>query len=311
MDAHPPQKKPGKVKYVEVYDFKRPKLFSKEIMRAISTVHDGISRGLSRIFSHSLRYKVDVSLNRIAQYSPADFITSMESPSVIYLIEGQYLGGEIVVNMPPEFCIHIIERQSGGPGVDLSHTRSLTTIEEKIISRLMIAVERELTSAWNPYMPFRFDSRTYENKPENIHLGSVDPTITAKIGIDLGEHKVEIGISYSYSLLKRALSDIITKKEKGSNLERLKPDEQADYQRTLHKASVNLQPLLGTTRLTVDEVISLKEGDIIPLGQLAENPLIIRVNGVPKIMGYPGLKQGRKAIKVYEIIDEINEQELV
>lgn len=27
--------------------------------------------------------------------------------------------------------------------------------------------------------------------------------------------------------------------------------------------------------------------------------------------GYPGLKQGRKAIKVFEIIEEINEQELV
>ena len=27
--------------------------------------------------------------------------------------------------------------------------------------------------------------------------------------------------------------------------------------------------------------------------------------------GFPGLKQGRKAIKVFDIIEEINEQELV
>lgn len=203
MDPQRPKKKSGTIKYVERYDFKRPKLFSKEIMRTIGSIHDAIARGLSRIYSSSLRYKVDVNLNRIEQYSSIDFIASIESPSVIYVLEGQNMGGEIIVTMPPEFCIHIIERQSGGPGIDLSNKRTLTTIEEKIISRLMANIEREIVNAWQPYAPFRLETRMYESKPENLHLGSVDPTITAKIGVILGKHKIEMGISYSYNLLKR------------------------------------------------------------------------------------------------------------
>ena len=311
MDPQRPKKRPGKVKYVELYDFKRPKLFSKEIMRTLSSIHDGIARSLGRIFSSALRYKVDVTHSRIEQYSPADFITSMETPSVIYLLEGSNVGGEIIVNMPPEFCIHIIERQSGGPGVDLSHKRVLTTIEEKIISRMMSSIEREITNAWHPFSPFRFEMRTYENKPENIHLGTVDPTLTAKIKVDLGEASIELGISYSYNMLKKAMSDTILKKDKGDNLEKLNRNEQVAYRRTLQKALVHLQPILGTNTLTLDEVMNLKEGDTIPLRQKSDEPLTIMVNGTAKIKGFPGLKQGHKAIKIYEIVEEINEQELV
>lgn len=74
---------------------------------------------------------------------------------------------------------------------------------------------------------------------------------------------------------------------------------------------VRVQPLLGRTSLMLNDIFNLKEGDIIPLKQLAKDPLEILVNGVVKMRGYPGLKQGRKAVKVFEIIEEINEQELV
>lgn len=311
MGSQNPNKKKGKVKFVVPYDFRRPKLFSKEIMRTIGQIHDAIARGLGRIYSTSLNYKVDVSLNRIEQFSSDDFTKDLPSPAVIYLLQGKLLGGEIIVSMPPEFCIHIIERQSGGPGIDLSHKRVLTTIEEKIISRIMKSVIEEIQVAWEPYMRFEVESSSYENKPDNLHFASVDPTLSAKTLVDLGVEKVEVGVSYSYSFLKRALNDSIIKKDRGANLQRLNNEAALDYRRTLKKAPVKIQPLLGTTVLSLDDILSLKEGDTIPLRQKADEPLEIKVNGVAKMNGYPGLKQGRKAIKVFEIIEEINEQELV
>jgi len=311
MASQPPKKRKGKVKYVVPYDFKRPKLFSKEIMRTISQIHDSIARGLSRIFSNSLNYKVDVSLSRIEQFSSAGLIKDIPTPAVIYMLQGRMMGGEIIIAMPTEFCIHIIERQSGGPGIDLSYKRTLTTIEEKIISRIIQSIKKELVSAWEPFMQIRFEEESYESKPENLHLGSVDPTLTAKIKVELGEKVIELGISYSYGFLKRALNDSIIKKDRGASLERLNHEAAIDYRRTLRKAPVRIQPLLGSAMLSLDDILSLKEGDTIPLSQKADEPLEIKVNGVTKMNGYPGLKQGRKAIKVFEIIEEINEQELV
>ncbi|SMO81513.1 flagellar motor switch protein FliM [Gracilimonas mengyeensis] len=311
MEAKLPRQKAGNVKYVESYDFRHPKLFSKEIMRTLRSIHDVLSRNLSRIFSTSLRYKVDIYLHKILQVSSQEFVQGIESPSTIYLLSVDDLNGEIIIVLPPEFCIHLIERQSGGQGKKLCERRTLTTIEEKIVSRVVRHINTEIVSAWEPYMDFRIDSTIYESKTENLHLTSVDPTIIVKFLVELGDEKIEIGVSYSYSLLKKAMSDTILKKGIKSKFEKLSEEELEAYKRTLSKAEVLIQPLLGTTQLTLDEIINLKEGDTIPLKQKSENPLEVRINGKTKMTAYPGVIQGRRAVKVFELIEEINEMELV
>lgn len=311
MEMKTPNKKLGNVKYVESYDFRQPKLFSKEIMRTLQSIHDVFSRNLARIFSTSLRYKVDISQHEIKQLSSPEFVQNIESPSTIYLLNVGELGGEIIVVLPPEFCIHLIERQSGGQGRNLSQRRTLTVIEEKIINRIMKNVNQEIVNAWEPYMDFSIDKTTYESKPENLHLASVDPTIIVKFKVDLGGKEIEVGVSYSYSLLKKAMSDTLLKKGIKSKMEELSDEEMQAYQRTLEKAKVRVQPLLGTTSLTLNEIINLKEGDTIPLKQKSDNPLNVRINGTTKMTAYPGVIQGRRAIKVFELLEEINETELV
>lgn len=311
MNSVSAQQKPGKRKYVEPYDFKQPKLFSKEIMRTLRTLHDVLARNLSRVFSSALRQKVDVHMYKIDQISTSDFLQHLASPSVIYMLSVKQFGGEMILVMPPEFCIHLIERQSGGKGDNFSERRTLTTIEEKIISRITRAINKEIIIAWEPYMDISIDSTTYESKPENIHLMSVDPTIVAKFQIDVGIHKIEIQISYPYSLLKEAMNESILKKGNQAKTEKLSPEALDSYKRTLMNAAVRIQPLLGTTKLTVNDILELKEGDTIPLNQRTDKPLSVRVNQVEKMKAYPGLVQGRKAIKVFEIIEEINEQELL
>jgi flagellar motor switch protein FliM len=172
-------------------------------------------------------------------------------------------------------------------------------------------VNREIVQAWEPYMDFQIDASIYESKPENLHLESVDPTIIVKFKIDLGEEDLEVGVSYSYSLLKKAMSDTLLKKGIKSKMEELSKEEMEAYKRTLKKANVRVQPLLGTTRLTLDEILNLKEGDTIPLKQRSDKPLDIRINGTTKMTAYPGVVQGRRAVKVFELLDEINETELV
>ncbi|MTI86478.1 MAG: hypothetical protein FH748_00765 [Balneolaceae bacterium] len=311
MESKQPKKRFGNVKFVEPYDFKHPKLFSKEIMRTLRSIHDNLARNLGRIFSSSLRYKVDVHLQKIDQLSSSKFIQELDSPSTIYLLDIQELGGELILVLPPELCIHFIERQSGGQGKELADRRTLTTIEEKIVSRIMQNVNQEIIMAWEPFMDFSIGSMTYESKPENIHLTTVDPTIVAKFKVDLGEKELEIKITYSYSLLKEAMNDTILKKGLKSKLEKLSDEELDSYKRTLSKAKVCVQSLLGETSLTLKDIMNLKEGDTIPLPQKADKPLEVRVNGVKKLTAYPGMLHGRRAIKVFELLEEINEQELV
>lgn len=311
MKSNTPGPITGNRKYVESYDFKQPKLFSKEIMRTLRALHDVLSRNLSRVFSNALRHKVEVYLQKIEQIPSSEFIQGIESPSAIFLLSVKEWGGEVVITMPAGFCIHLIERQSGGRGDNLSEVRTLTTIEEKIVSRIMESVNREIVVAWEPYSNFKIHSFTYESKPENIHLITVDPTIVAKLVIEAAPNKIEFQVSYPYSVLKEAMKDSILKKGSQFRTELLSESELEAYKRTLLKTNATVQPLLGSTNLSVKEIISLKEGDFIPLSQRTDEPLEVRINGVKKMTGYPGTLQGRKAIKIFELLEEFNEQELL
>jgi flagellar motor switch protein FliM len=300
------------VKYVEPYDFKQPKLFSKEIMRNLRSLHDIFARSISRIFSSALRTKVDVSLERIDQLSSSNFINKIKSPSVIYLLSvDDSSSGNIIMVMPPGFCIHLVERQSGGYGGEVSERRTLTTIEQKIISRIVGSINNEIMMAWEPYMEFDIKSSTYESKPENIHMASVDPTIVVQVAITFGDKKVNLHLSYPYSLLKEAMNNSVLKKGKKTETVELSKEELESYKYTLSDAGVSIKPLLGETNLSVKNILDLKEGDVIPLNQRADQPLKVKVNNVYKMSAYPGVIHGRRAVKIYDMIEEINEQEVI
>lgn len=300
------------VKRVENYNFKQPKLFSKEIMGKLRALHDVLARNLSRVFSNTLRKKVDVHLKKIDQITSRDFLVNIESPSVIYLISVKDITDDIISVLPPDFCIHMIERQSGGKGDEKSEKRSLTIIEEKIISRIMRNISNEISIAWEPFKDFDVESMIYESKPENIHLTSVDPAIVVTMVIDMGDSRsVVFKISYSYSLLKEAMSSTIMKNSSRFRTEKLSDDDFISYKRTLLDAKIRIQPLLGTTKMTIKDIADIEVGDTISLKQRTDKPLEVRVNGVSKMMAFPGSLRGRRAIKIYEIQEEINEKELL
>ncbi len=300
-----------KTKYVEPYNFKQPKLFSKEIMSTLRALHDVLARNLSRVFSNTLRKKTDVHLHKVDQITSRDFLQNIESPSVIYLISIKEIGDEIISVLPSGFCIHMIERQSGGKGDSYPEKRTLTTIEEKIISRIMSNINKEIAIAWEPFKEIVINGATYESKPENIHLVAVDPAIVITLLVEVGDLAVEFKVSYSYSFLKEAMKSTVMKSSNRFKTEELTEDAYESYKRTLMSADLKIQPLLGTSKMTVKEVMDLEEGDTITLSQRTDKPLEVRVNGVKKMTAYPGVIRGRRAVKIYDIDEEINEQELL
>lgn len=280
-------------------------------MRTLRSLHEVLARNLARVYGSALRRKVDVSVGGIQQATASSFVMEIESPSVIFLLNDVNHTDDIIMMMPAGFCIHMIEKQSGGRGDNISEKRTLTTIEEKIINRIMDSISKEIVIAWEPFEEFTITSKKYESKPENVHLTSVDPMLIVKLVIDLGDKKVEVKIAYSYALLKQAIHNSAIKQNSRTKKELMSESQKESYERTLLGASVIIQPLLGTSRLSVKEIIDLKVGDSITLGQRIDQPLGVRVNGVQKMTAYPGLLHGRRAVKVFEIDEEINEKELI
>src|SRR5690625_6727999 len=65
-------------------------------MSTLRSIHDVLARNLNRTFTSALRHKAEVYFHKIDQLSTSDFISGLESPSVIYMLSVKELGGELI-----------------------------------------------------------------------------------------------------------------------------------------------------------------------------------------------------------------------
>ena len=60
---------------------------------------------------------------------------------------------------------------------------------------------------------------------------------------------------------------------------------------------------LGTAEITPAELLKFKVGDTLMLKQDATDPVILKIEGIPKMRGFPGSSKGNKAVQISEIIE--------
>lgn len=290
------------------YDFRHPKLVSQEQMRSLRNLHETLARNLSVAFTNTLRTIVDVQLNAIDQVVYSEFVQSIASPSALFLFTIEEWGGEAVIEIDPRFCIFSVERQSGGSGKEMTFRREMTQIEEKIMSRVMNRVYSEIQLAWEPFTNLTIYQHSYESNPENIQIiSAVEPAIVVFYSVQVYDSKATFNMCYPYALLEEALSNSLLKMSNQMRKDDLPPEQRAQYEEEVKQISVPLQAELGTTKITIRDLIQMQQGDVIPLDRRVEEPMDVKVNDRKKLQAYPGTVRKQKAIKVYDFYSEEND----
>lgn len=292
----------GSISGVKLYDFKRPKLISKEVMRALRKIHELLSRNLNRIFTDTLNQKVEFFLQDIDEVIFSEFLNELESPTALFLFNIEELGDWALMEMDPSFCLHCIERQSGSHEDSSKPARALTRIEERVISRIVNKIFKELNHVWSPYLNISIVNHVYESKPANVRtISSHIPGIIIRYEIRVDSLKVPFKICYPYALLKEQMNNSFREHDKSSNDTLLSPSQKSSFEKYMKDVKVPLKVVLGQADISMDNLIHMKEGDVIQLDRAIDEPLDILVNGSPKLVGYPGNMGGKKAVKVYEV----------
>lgn len=287
-----------------IYDFRHPKLVSKEQMRSLRTLHESFAKALSMNFSNNLRSVVEVELDAIDQVVFSEFVQSIALPSALYTFRVEEWGGEAVIELDSRFCIFAFERQSGSNSQEMKYRRELTRIEENILKHTMNRVFKELKSAWGTFTDINIPSFSYTSDPDSIRLMSaLEPAIVVFYHIEVGGAKATFNLCYPYTLLQEVLNTSVLRMQKGRDDYDADPAERKDYQKLLKKVPVPVAPELGRTQISVSDLMEIKLGDVIALKQRTDEPLNVRVNNANKFKAYPGKHRKFSAVKLYDFIE--------
>ena len=98
----------------KLYDFRRPDKFSKEHLRSLRILHESFARMLGSSLTSYLSAGVQVRLTMLEQGTYDEYIQSLPTPTVIYVVGLAPLPGQAVIELNLPVAWVLIDRLLGG-----------------------------------------------------------------------------------------------------------------------------------------------------------------------------------------------------
>jgi flagellar motor switch protein FliM len=161
-------------------------------------------------------------------------------------------------------------------------------------------------SSWEHLIEFKMSIRALESDPLMVQVvpGS-DMVILVGYEMHVGEAVGQMNMCIPVVFLNPVL-DQITRQSQfiRKRSARLAEQTRQTIMRTLFKALVPVDAVLGTARMDVDDVANLAVDDIIQLDWDATEPIKVEVGTIERFRAHPGRSGGQSAIQLASIMRE-------
>jgi len=286
------------------YDLTSQERIIRGRMPTLEIINQRFARLFRTSISAALRRVVDVSPISIDMVKFGEFLKTLPVPTSLNVFRLDPLRGFGLMVLETKLVFSLIDIFFGGSGKPSMKIegRDFTPIEHRIIKNVVTMALQDLENSWVPVHPIKIAYVRTEINPQFV--GIVPPTdvvvvISFEMETDQSTAAMIICIPYS------TIEPIRAKLQAGFQSDRLEIDRTwiARVKEQLEEARVNLVVELGRTSIKAQELLKLRVGDVIPLDSDATEDLLVKVEGIPKFRGRPGVFRGNKALKVSSRIE--------
>lgn len=287
-----------------LYDFSKPNKFSKEQVRGLQRIHEQFSRTYAGLMSAKLRNRLELRVHSIEQLTFGDFVRSLPNPSVLSVLSAEPLDGHVVVQLTPDIAFLLHDRLCGGNGELLERTRGLTDIEIAVLRRQVISVFCNLLrDAWQDVRDIDFQLEYIESNPQFLQVAS-DRDVIALVTLEfeLNELQDMISICLPYVTLEPIMKDL-TQAKMFESLKQPDPARVDQLKERVRSAILPVEVELGQTTVSVQDLLELEVGDVIPLNKRRNETLDVKIGSLTKFKGTPGKLGSRLGVVITSICE--------
>jgi flagellar motor switch protein FliM len=290
----------GVIKY---YDFKRPNTISREKKRMLEKLYETTAYHMSKELTDYLKASAKVSLDSIDELSFGIFKNTCPELVFIETIRLTPMQGFGCITMDLGLCLSIIERAFGGHGKSQSLVRKLTDIEIAILDEIIIIILEKIKSAWAAFAEINWKVSETAMESRYLNIASEAEVLlvisfTVNLDYSFGEMKLCVPVSCMEHTLEK-----FTDSNNQFNSKEICEKSAESLSRLVKDLKVVVTGVLDETNVTVDDLINLKEGDVMRLNSKITDDLGIRVEGVNKFNGKLGLLGSKKAMQITSSVE--------
>ncbi|MFZ0389263.1 MAG: flagellar motor switch protein FliM, partial [Calditrichia bacterium] len=281
------------------YDFRRPNRVSKDQLKTIRTLHENFSEIFGFFLASKLQTMATIDLIAVDQLRYSEYVLSISNPSCIYIFDIVETDGKAVLELTPELVLVIVERLLGGSGVKAKNSRSITTIEQRMIRPLMSKALDNLSASWRPIQTLNFALSGFESNPDFVQIAPASEiVIVISFEIKIGEDSFLMNLCYPSFALEEVIARLNVQYYSSVHSRRDKHKVKEKISGHLSKTMLDLRVLLGSTEIKIEELLGLETGDVLVLDNTLDSPIPVFVGDRVKFYGRPGKQNDRLAIKL-------------
>jgi flagellar motor switch protein FliM len=291
-------------KGVTKYDLTSQEKIIAGRLPTLDIINQMFSRLFRQTFSGMLRKAVEVNAVSTDTVKFGEFLRSLPVPASLHIFRMEPLRGHGLMIVESKLVSAIVDTFFGGTNEKESTIadRDFSAIEIRMTKNVVLGALEDFEKAWKPVFEVNTNYVRSEINPQFAAI--VPPTdivlvIVFEIDLEFTTGSVTISIPYS------TIEPIMPKLKANFQAETQEVDR-VWIQRVREEmltTEVEVVAELGKTEITSERLVQLKVGDTIMLGNDVTDPLKIKVQGMPKVKGFPGVSRGLKAIQVTEIIE--------
>jgi len=288
---------------IRVYDFKRPNKFSKGHLNSLLNIHENFCRSLATYLAGNLHAGVEAKVLSTEQVTYDEFTRSLPYPTILGIFNMLPLEGSALIELSPSLAFIMVDRLLGGQGLETAKNRDLTEIERKIIASRLARIVQLIGEAWVDIFeisPHLTDMETNSQFTQIVAPNEMVVVITMEVKI--ADSKGMINICLPYIVMKPILDKLNNLLLFSSEGKVISPEERQLIREKIEWAKVPMKVFMGRTQITVQDLLHLERGDVIPLHQGIKEPLAVYVGEFMKFRGVPGLSGNKMAVQITEVI---------
>ena len=296
---------------VSLYDFKRPNLISKDQMRLLENIHEGLARNFGVYLSAQLRMIVDMNLLAIDQIMYSEFVMSIVSPGAIYVGDFSSPSSKFVLEVSPQLVVFIVERLFGGKGHLIPMVRPISVIEQRIMNRVVERISSEISKNWEPLRKFETDVNRFESNPEFVQIVSAsEPVIVVSMEAKIHNNTSMMNICYPYRWISSILSSPEIQEKVLFGASEGTVHEKHTLMRSVSVTPVDVRAVLGKGRISIDDFMNLSLGDVVLLDGRTKEKVSVFAENRLICTASVGQMNDNNAIRIHNVItgDEGHEQ---
>jgi flagellar motor switch protein FliM len=280
-------------KTVTPHDFRRHGRLSREHIGIVRSVHEAFALDAEAKLSAKLRSAFRVRLADVSQLPYGGFARSVPAHPVLVFVGTE--APAAVIEITPALAFAVIDRLLGGTGIGADvPQRALTDIERVIIEGFAAPLLECLETAWGQ------SARLLGIETDPARLAAIAPKDEAAVLIPLETAFAGIEGTLRLCVPCSALGPVIRKltARGGRNA-----DSRERLEDGIANTGIGVSAFLGTIRVPVRDVLSLRAGDVLRLNSVRTGDhLPVSVGGELKFLCRPGVSGGKMAVQITKTI---------